>query len=227
MSRAVRIGVRAIAVAAIVVALAQLIGPAVAAKVVAGKVGRYGTVRKVSVKAWPAVKLLWREADEVSVDAGTLRLSPEEAVALLREGSSTDEVDARAQAVDVSGLRLRSVRFEKDGRRMRAEGTVSEADVAEVLPPGVGVALLGSEEGTVRVKVSGGLFGVGVSVEAVARAEDGKLVARPEGLLSGLKLTIFESGDVYVEGVEARALAGGRAGEGKRYELVMWARLRS
>ena len=40
-----------------------------------------------------------------------------------------------------------------------------------------------SEEGTVEVRASGGLFGVSASVEAVAQAENGKLVARPTGLL--------------------------------------------
>jgi hypothetical protein len=63
-------------------------------------------------------------------------------------------------------------------------------------------------------------------VDAVARAEDGKLVARPSGLLlSALKLTLFESDGVYVEGVEARALGSGPGGEA-RYELSMWASLR-
>ncbi len=47
--------------------------------------------------------------------------------------------------------------------------------------------------------MSGGLFGVGASVDAVAQAEEGKLVARPTGLLGALKLTLFESPSVYVE----------------------------
>ncbi len=76
------------------------------------------------------------------------------------------------------------------------------------------------------MRASGGLFGVGASVDAVAQAEDGKLVVRPTGLLlSALKLTVFESPSVYVEGVEARALAS-EPGEGARYELSMWASLR-
>lgn len=207
----------------IVLALAQLLGPTIAAKVVRDKVGRYGTVRSVTVKAWPAIELLWRRADEVKVQAGTLTFSPGQAVSLLREGVSTDVVHVRAQAAIVGGLRLTGVSFDKDGSQMRAEGTVSEADVAKVLPPGVTVQLLGSEQGTVSVKVSGGLFGVGVSAEAVAGAEDGKLVARPVGLLSGLKLTVFESASVHVEAVEARELPGGP--EGKRYRLSMRARL--
>ena len=77
------------------------------------------------------------------------------------------------------------------------------------------------------MRASGGLFGVSASVDAVAQAEDGKLVAHPTGfLLSGLKLTLFsERASVYVEGVQARALASGPGGQA-RYELSMWASLR-
>ena len=217
-----------VAVAAISVALVQLIGPAVAAKVVKGKVGKYGTVKSVTVKAWPAVKLLWQEADEVDVDAGILTLSPGQAVSLLGEGKGTGTVHARARAVVLGGLRLTEVRFDKDGPELTAEATVSEQDIAKVLPAGVTVSLVGSENGEVRVEVSGGLFGFGASVEAVAKAEAGKLVARPVGLLGGLKLDIFESRNVAVEAVEARTLptAGPGSGPGgQRYRLVMKARL--
>ncbi len=216
-----------VAVAAILVALVQLIGPAVAAKVVEGKVSKYGTVRSVTVKAWPAMKLLWREADEVDVDAGTLALSPGQAVSLLGEGKGTGTVHARARVVVLGGLRLTNVGFDKDGSELKAEGTVSEPSIAKVLPSGVTVTLVGSEGGEVRVEVSGGLFGVGASVEAVAKAEDGKLVARPVGLLGSLKLDIFESENVEVEGVEAEALVGGGGpgARGRRYRLVMKARL--
>ncbi|HTR72073.1 MAG TPA: hypothetical protein VMG80_00620, partial [Solirubrobacteraceae bacterium] len=132
MSRAVRIGVIVFAVAAILVALVQLIGPAVAAKVVEQKVDRYGIVNNVTVKAWPAVKLLWREADEVDVDAGTLTMSPEQAVSLLGEGKGTSTVHARARVVVLGGLRLTNVGFDKNGSELKAEGTVSEPDIAKV-----------------------------------------------------------------------------------------------
>jgi hypothetical protein len=214
-----------VAIVALVV-LAQLLAPGIAAKVVRGKVERYGSVRSVRVKAWPAVKLVWREADEVRVSAGRLKLEPEQAVGLLKEAKGTDRVRASVESVEVGGLRLTDAKLEKHGKELRAEGVVSEADVKRALPAGLEVALVKSEGGTVEVRASGGLFGVGASVDAVAQAEGGKLVARPTGLLSALKLTVFESPAVYVEGVEARAL-GSEPGEGAvRYELSMWASLR-
>lgn len=214
-----------VAIVALVV-LAQLLAPGIAARVVRGKVEKYGSVNSVEVKAWPAVKLAWRHADEVQVSAGRLKLSPEQAVALLKEGQGTDRVQASVESVELDGLRLTDARLEKHGSELRAEAVVSEEDVKRALPEGLEVALVQSENGTVEVRASGGLFGVSASVDAVAQAEDGKLVARPTALLlSGLKLTLFETPSVYVEGVEARALESGPGG-GARYELSMWASLR-
>ena len=47
--------------------------------------GKYGTVESVSVKAWPAVKLLWGSADSVTVSAGSLSMSPAQTAKLLWE----------------------------------------------------------------------------------------------------------------------------------------------
>ena len=60
----------------LVLVLAQLFLPGIAASRVRARVGKYGTVQSVSVKAWPAVKLLWGSADSVTVRAGSLSMSP-------------------------------------------------------------------------------------------------------------------------------------------------------
>jgi len=215
-----------VAVIVIVVVLAQLLAPGIAARVVRKRIEKHGTVESVKVKAWPAVKLAWGDADEVQVKAGRLQVSPEQTVALLKEAAGVEKLETTAESVEMGGLRLTDTRLRKHGSALRAEGVVSEADVKRALPEGVTVTLVRSGGGTVGVRATGGLFGVSASVEAVAKAEDGKLVARPtEPLLDQLKLTLFENPSVYVEGVEARAL-GGSEGEGARYELSMWARLR-
>lgn len=214
------------AIVALVV-LAQLLAPGIAARVVRNKLEKYGTVKSVQVKAWPALKLAWKRADEVTVSAGRLTMSPEQAVGLMKETGSVERMRASVESMEMNGLRLTDAKLEKHGSELRAEGVMSEADVQRALPEGFEVALVKSEGGTVEVRASGGLFGgLGASVEAVAQAEDGKLVAHPTGfLLSGLKLTLFESASVYVEGLQARALASGPGGLA-RYELSMWASLR-
>ena len=72
MARARRIG--AALLGAIV--LAQLFLPKIAAGRIASHLRKYGTVHNVSVSAWPALELLWRHADSVTVRAGGLRMSP-------------------------------------------------------------------------------------------------------------------------------------------------------
>jgi LmeA-like phospholipid-binding len=224
--RAVKIAGGVVAAIVAVVALAQVLLPGIAARMVREKVERYGTVKSVKVKAWPAVKLVWGEADEVQVRAGQLKVSPEQAVALLKEAKGVNKMDTTAESVEVGGLRLTNTSLQKHGSALRAEGQVSEEDVKRALPEGVEVALVKSENGMVEVSASGGLFGVSASVDAVAKAQDGKLVAQPTAfLLDGLRLTVFEDPSVYVEGVQARAL-GSVQGAGARYELSMWASLR-
>lgn len=204
----------------------QLVLPSVAGRWVREHVSRYGRVESVSVKAWPAVKLLWRDADEVKVHTGALRLSAEQAAGLVAEGSGTDTVEASAESVQLGSVRVTEASFRKQGDRVYGEGTMSEEDLRQALPAGVGVALLGSGGGQVEVRVSGELFGFGASVEAVARALDGKLVVQANaGILGTLTHTLFADPRVYVEGVSARALTGEGSGEGS-YRLSMWGTLR-
>jgi LmeA-like phospholipid-binding len=209
----------------VLLVLAQLFLPKIAASKISSRIGRYGSVADVRVSAWPAVKLLWRHADSVQVHATRLRTTPAETAKLLQEASGTDRVDVRVDSAREGPLALSDVRFHKRGRRMSAQAHVSEADVRAALPPGFGVQLLGSRGGRVEVRASGGLFGVGASVDAVAEASAGKLVVHPRGLLlEGIRLTLFSDPRVHVTGVSAtRAAAPGGA---PGYELGMTATLR-
>ena len=52
--------------------------------------------------------------------------------------------------------------------------------------------------------MSGGLFGLGASVDAAAGPSEGRLVAHPLGLLlGGLRLTLFSDRRIRVQGVAA------------------------
>ena len=179
------------------------------------------------VSAWPAVELLWRHADSVTVHASRLRASPAQTAKLLQEASGTDRVELHVDSVREGPLTLSDVNFHKRGSRMSAQAHVSTADIAAALPPGFGVQLLGSGGGKVEVRASGGLFGVGASVDAVAEASGGKLVVHPRGLLiEGFRLTLFSNPHVYVTGVSATPEGGGAAGGATGYLLGMEATLR-
>jgi hypothetical protein len=207
-----------------VLALAQLVLPGIAADRVRERVGRYGRVVSASVSAWPAVKLLWGSADSVKVRAEGLRISPSQSAALLWEARGVARMEVTAGSVREGPLQLHDARLRKRGRALEGEALVSAADVRAALPPGFDVELTGSAGGEVRVRASGGLFGAGASVEAVAGAEDGRLVARPVGL-GGVRLTLFSDPHVRVEGVGASVVAG-PPGRPSSYALSMRASLR-
>jgi hypothetical protein len=218
----------AVVVAAIVVlgVLAQLLLPRIAASTVRSKLEKYGTVKSVTVTAWPAMKLMFKHADEVTASTGWLKLDPEQAVSLFEEAKGTQTVKASSEGIEMGGLRLSDTRMQKHGSALRIEGTIDAQEINRALPGGLNVTLMGSEAGKVTVRASGGALGVSASVEAVAEAEDGKLVVHPTApFLTGLKLTVFEAPGLFIEGVEAHPVAGGGAGA-QRYVLSMWASLR-
>jgi hypothetical protein len=215
-----------VAVVVVLLVVGQLVLPDVAGRWVREHVSRYGMVESVSVKAWPAVKLLWRDADEVKVRTGELRLTAEQAAGLVGEGKGTERVVASAESVQLGSVEVTDAIFRKQGERVYGEGTISEEDVRKALPAGVGVALVGSGGGQVEVRVSGELFGFGASVEAVAKAVNGKLVVEANaGLFGTVTHTLFADPRVYVRGVSAREVQGA-AGEESSYRLSMWGRVR-
>jgi hypothetical protein len=155
------------------------------------------------------VKLLWGSVDSVKVRAGSLAIEPGQAGKLLWEARDTARMEVMAESVRVGSLRLSDASLTKRGSALSAQARASEGDVRAALPAGFSLQLLRSEGGEVEVQASGGLFGVGASLDAVAQASEGKLVAHPLGLLvEGLRLTLFSDPHVYVEGVGASRSSG-------------------
>jgi hypothetical protein len=205
--------------------LAQVLLPHFAADRISSRVSGYGDVKRVHVSAWPALKLLWGDADSASVTTGALDLSEAQSAKLLWEARGINKLDATSPSAHEGPLRLTDVSLHKRGRALSAEGRLSQADLKAALPEGFAVQLLGSHDGQVEVRASGGLFGIAASVDAVAEASEGKLIAHPRGLLlEALRVTLFADPHVYVEGVGASAVttADGQAG----YQLTISASLR-
>jgi hypothetical protein len=223
-------GRRVIAVVAIVVGvlvvaalLAQLILPRLAADRISSRIGRYGKVEDVTVSAWPAVKLLWGDADSVHIRAGRLDLSPAQASALLWESRGVSSMDVSAEAVKLGPLALEGVSLSKRGEELAGAGSTTAAQAAAALPPGVSATLLASHQGTVEVRVAGGLFGIAASVTARAEAREGRLVVHPVGfLIEGLQLTLLDDPHVRAESIAAAVTAD----QPLTYRLSMQALLR-
>jgi LmeA-like phospholipid-binding len=212
VSRALRLALWLLGALIVALGLAQIFLPKLAASRISSRLGKYGDVQSVHVSAFPAVELLWGDADSVKVHARTLKVSAEQTGKLLHEARGLGSVDLTADATREGPLALHAVSLRKRGAKLHAQANVSQADVTAALPAGFAVELLGSSGGKVEVRASGGLFGVDASVDAVAEAEAGKLVVRPRGfLLEALKLTLFSDPRMQIEGVGASATSGGYA----------------
>jgi hypothetical protein len=202
--RAIRVAAVIVGVLLLALVVAQLVLPRIAAHRISSRIGRYGNVQHVTVSAWPAVKLLWGDADSAEVRVGHLALSPAQASALLWEARGVQRMDLSASSVELGPLGLEGVTLQKRGAQLSGEGSTSAAQASAALPSGVAVTLLDSREGQVDVRASGGLFGVAASVNARAEARDGQLVAHPVGfLIEGFQLTLFADPHVHVEAVGA------------------------
>ncbi len=226
VGRAARIGALLAGAIALVIVLAQLLLPGIAASRIRSRVGRYGTVESVAVTAWPAVELLWGQAGSVNVQAGKIQLSTAQMAKLLEEARGTQSLRVTAASAKLGPLRFGDATLEKHGDALHGTAWISARNVRAALGGGLEVELLHSGGGQVEVSATGGLFGVRASVQAVAEAREGKVVLHPRGFpLEGLKLTLFATPEVYVEGVAARA-ATGASGRGAGYRVSIWASLR-
>jgi hypothetical protein len=196
-------------VVVVLLGVAQLVLPRIAASRISSRIGRYGKVTSVHVSAWPAVELLWKHADSVTVHVRDLAVNPAQTDKLLAEARGVDRLDAYVQSAREGPLSVSDVHLSKRAHTLRARAFASVSDVRAALPPGFAVQLLGSSNGRVEVRASGGPFGIGASVDAVAEARDGKLVVYPRGpLIEALKLTLFDEPDVHLDSVGARASTG-------------------
>jgi LmeA-like phospholipid-binding len=195
------------ALALIGLAVAALVGgqlalPRVAERRITSDLEESGQVRRVSVEAMPAVKLLFKRADRVEVEMAEVRASNTgRLVQLLRRARGTRELDARADLITLGPLRLHAAVLRKDHDDLQGQATVSEQELAAALPPQLRVRPVEDAQGELVLE---GAVGP-ISARARLTTRDGALVVAPEGLLGGLgALTVFKDSRVQVTEVGSR-----------------------
>lgn len=192
--------------------LAQLLLPKLAATRVRDRVGRYGTVKSVHVSAFPALELLWGKVDSVHVDAGILTVTSPQIASLLWEARDARDMTVTAEQATLrvaglpNGLTVSGVHMEKHGSTVTATATLTQEQLDQALPRGFHVEPVASGGGQVEVKASGGLFGAQTSLGALVKPLEGRLVAQPQGFpLAGLAtVTLFADPHLRVESVGVR-----------------------
>jgi len=203
----------AVAVGAVIVAaaVAQLLLPGVVAGRVRSRLARQGDVQSVSVYAFPAVKLLWGQADSIRVRMSALRSSRSDTGDLLARSAATHDLDASIASLSEGVLTLRDVMLSKRGSSLTGQATVADTDLRAALPPGLGVAPVASGGGQLLLRAQGSLFGFGLAVDALLQTRDGAVVVAPVGVpfAALATLTVFSDPRLSVLGVGARPAAGG------------------
>jgi hypothetical protein len=217
----------------LLLAAAQLLLPRIAAQVLQDRVSRYGEVQSASVKALPAIELLWGNADSASLRAKHLQISPHQLVNLLVEAKGVGDLSVRADSVTllhpgfgVGAVSLQGAVLEKHGQSIYIATRLTEASLQAALPRGIHAEVLSSERGSVKVSASGQLFGFDATLQAIVSASNGKLVLTPaQSLLAGFaKVTLFSDSRLEVLGVSADAIREG--GRQSAWLLSVEARLR-
>lgn len=182
------------------------------------RLGGAGEVTAVEVDALPAIELLWQHADRVNArvrDYDAVGVSIADELARTR---AVDALDVRIERVRATAeVTLRDVELRKRDGLLSGSAIVDPGQVAAALPAGVEGRLAPSGDGEVRVAARIG----GAALTLRVEARDGRVVARPEGLLGLItSYTLFADPRIDVERVAAFARPDGLV------ELRAWAGVR-
>ncbi|HXB66534.1 MAG TPA: LmeA family phospholipid-binding protein [Solirubrobacteraceae bacterium] len=225
--RSVRVGVGAVGGLVVLLGLAQLLLPRLAAHVVRSELARYGTVHSVSVSAFPAIELAWGHAQSASISMGDVRMSQEQANTLLGKARGVQRIDVHADSLRVGSLTLDDVDWRKRGDSTHIDGLLGESDMRTLLPGSSGFELLASKEGTATMRVKGNLFGVSTALNVQLSAVEGKLVAQPQNSLFGglVKVTLLSESHLDVRSIALAAAPSADAAD-PTYRVSVTAQLR-
>jgi len=210
VSRAARAALAAAGGLILLLVGAQLLLPRIAEHRLRDRLERSGTVEQVDISAFPAVKLLWHKADDVTVRMGRLRTGSGNFADLLARTGDADDVDASAAEQHLLSLRLLDSHLRKRGDDLTLAATVTDADLRAALPPGFAVRPVASGNGALVFEGTAELLGQRFTGQATVSARDGRLRLEPNIPFGGvLSLTVFADPRVEVLGVGARRRPNG------------------
>jgi hypothetical protein len=210
VSHAARVALATAAGLILLLVAAQLALPRIAEHRLRDRLERSGTVERVEISAFPAVKLLWHRADDVTVRMGRLRTGSGNFADLLARTGDTDDLDASAEEQRILNLRLHDSRLRKRGDELTLSSTVDDADLRAALPRGFDVRPVASGDGALVFEGSAELLGQRFQGQAVVAARDGRLILAPDVPFGGfLTVTLFADPRIEVLSVGARPRAGG------------------
>jgi LmeA-like phospholipid-binding len=204
--------IAAIALAAVLLllVLAQLFLPGIAADNLRHRIARSGSGVSVEVDAFPAIELLWHQADKVVVRVAHYHSSTGHLSSLLDEAADVGTLDATADVVQAGLLTLRNATLSKRGSTLRASATVTESDLRASIPVLQSVQPIASGGGRLMLRGTATLFGVSATVDATVAAVGGAVLLQPDVPFGSLAtISVFSDPHVQVQGVSATTVPGG------------------
>jgi len=202
--------VLAVAVVVLLLVIAQLVLPGMAAQSLRDRLGKSGKVLDVEVSAFPAIELLWHHADKVVVRMQQYRSNTGHLSSLLDEAGNVGTLDASADQLSAGLLTLRNASLRKRGDQVTGNAQVTEDDLRASLPILQSVQPVASGGGQLTLRGTATLFGATASVDATVRALQGQLVVQPDIPFGGLAtISVFNDPHLQVQGVSANGAPGG------------------
>jgi hypothetical protein len=190
--------------------IAQLVLPGIAAQRLRDRLARSGTVEKVEVDAFPAIELLWHQADRVVIRMRSYRSTPTALSDTLGGIGDAGSLDASADRLDTGLLTLRNATLTKRGNELRAAATVTEADLRSSIPVLDSVAPVASPNGELTLQGTATVLGVTATVNVTVGPHNGALIAAPDVPFGGLAtVTLFSNPRIAVQGIAASPAPGG------------------
>lgn len=194
----------------VILVVAQIVLPGIAASRLRSQLNRSGQVLSVSVSAFPAIELLWRHAGSVTIRLGRYRASAAKIGSSLAQLGSVGTLHATATEVDAGLLRLHDATLVKRGDQLTGSAVVSEDDLRSAIPILQSVVPVASSGGELVLRGTASALGLSMAVDATVHAVAGKLVVTPDLPLGGFgTLTLFSHPGVHVSSVAAAPTAGG------------------
>jgi hypothetical protein len=206
--RLIALGVAGVVLVVLIVA--QLVLPGIAASRLRDQLSRSGDVLSVKVSAFPAIELLWGQADSVVIRMGRYRAGASEIGGRLGSAADVGSPDVSAAELDSGALTLRDVRLRKQGDVLIGTAVVRQADLRSAVPFLDNVQPVASADGRLVMRGTASVLGLTTSVDVVVAAQNGNLVVAPDVPFGGLAtITLFNNPHVRVRSVAATSVPGG------------------
>ena len=194
--------------------IAQLTLPGIAADHVRDQLQKHGRVLDVEVSAFPALELLFHEADTVTVKMATYHTSTSHLTSMLQESNDAGTLHASAGIFTDGLLTLHNATLTKRGDTLVGSAQVLEKDLTHAIPLIKSVTPVESSGGTLTLEGTADLPIVGqITVPFVVQVENGALVAAPDIPIVGslATLQLFSNPHVRIDTVSATKTRGGFA----------------